>query len=179
MQQNELQNSGWLMPAEWVKHAATWMVWPHNQALWESGWRVTLAQVQKDFAGVANAIARFEPVKMVVDPSAVASAKALVRSQHRTDRIGGERQLVPRLRPKLRLPPATRAGRGELALQRVGRQVGARSGRRPGASCTQSPWLAVLWHTAEQRRRGDSCRWRGHADHHRVGVAQSQSQSRG
>ena len=59
MQQNELQNNGWLMPAEWVKHAATWMVWPHNQALWESGWRVTLAQVQKDFAGVANAIARF------------------------------------------------------------------------------------------------------------------------
>ncbi|WP_146016484.1 agmatine deiminase family protein, partial [Pseudomonas sp. GP01-A5] len=30
MQQNELQNSGWWMPAEWVKHAATWMVWPHN-----------------------------------------------------------------------------------------------------------------------------------------------------
>jgi agmatine/peptidylarginine deiminase len=41
------------------------------------GWRVTWPQVQEDFARVANAIARFEPVKMVVDPSALASAKAL------------------------------------------------------------------------------------------------------
>jgi len=77
MQQNEVQQSGWLMPAEWAPHAATWMVWPHNQALWESGWGVTLADVQVDFARVANAIARFEPVKMIVDPSAVARAQAL------------------------------------------------------------------------------------------------------
>lgn len=77
MQQNEVQHSGWWMPAEWAPHAATWMVWPHNQALWESGWGVTLADVQVDFARVANAIARFEPVKMVVDPSAVARAQAL------------------------------------------------------------------------------------------------------
>ncbi|MBM6447962.1 MULTISPECIES: agmatine deiminase family protein [Pseudomonas] len=77
MPRNENNNNAWKMPAEWVTHAATWMVWPHNQALWESGWGVTLAQVQEDFVRVANAIARFEPVKMVVDPSAIASAKAL------------------------------------------------------------------------------------------------------
>ncbi|WP_439864979.1 agmatine deiminase family protein [Pseudomonas antarctica] len=77
MQQIENQSKGWWMPAEWSPHAATWMVWPHNQALWETTWGVTLAQVQEDFARVANAIARFEPVKMVVDPSAVASASAL------------------------------------------------------------------------------------------------------
>lgn len=72
-----MQHNGWWMPAEWARHAATWMVWPHNQALWETTWGVTLAQVQQDFARVANAIARFEPVKMIVDPSAVAGAKAL------------------------------------------------------------------------------------------------------
>jgi len=77
MQHRDMYNSGWRMPAEWVEHAATWMVWPHNRGLWESGWRVTLADVQRDFARVANAIARFEPVKMVVDPSAVAEARAL------------------------------------------------------------------------------------------------------
>ncbi|POA50381.1 peptidyl-arginine deiminase [Pseudomonas sp. MPR-ANC1] len=77
MQHNDIKNSGWMMPAEWVAHAATWMVWPHNEALWQSAWGVTLPLVQQDFAGVANAIARFEPVKMVVDPSAIASAKAL------------------------------------------------------------------------------------------------------
>lgn len=77
MQRKGIQDKGWSMPAEWSRHAATWMVWPHNQGLWESGWGVTLAQVQVDFARVANAIARFEPVKMVVDPSARASAAAL------------------------------------------------------------------------------------------------------
>jgi len=70
-------DSGWHMPAEWARHAATWMVWPHNQAVWESGWHVRLADVQQDYARVAAAIARFEPVKMVVDPSAMASARAL------------------------------------------------------------------------------------------------------
>lgn len=73
---NEAKN-GWMMPAEWSPHAATWMVWPHNQALWESGWGVTLAEVQVDFARVVNAIARFEPVKLVVDPSAVSRAREL------------------------------------------------------------------------------------------------------
>ena len=77
MQHTTIPDSiGW-MPAEWSPHAATWMVWPHNQALWETTWGVTLAQVQQDFARVAKAIARFEPVKMLVDPSAVASATAL------------------------------------------------------------------------------------------------------
>ncbi|MBO3275193.1 agmatine deiminase family protein [Pseudomonas schmalbachii] len=73
---NETQ-SGWIMPAEWATHAATWMAFPHNRALWEAGWRVTLADVQVDFARVANAIARFEPVKMVVDPSALERAREL------------------------------------------------------------------------------------------------------
>ena len=70
MQQNAVASNAWFMPAEWAPHAATWMVWPHNQPLWESGWGVTLAEVQVDFARVANAIARFEPGKMVGDPSA-------------------------------------------------------------------------------------------------------------
>lgn len=77
MQRSEILSSDWWMPAEWSQHAATWMVWPHNQPLWESTWGVTLPLVQQDFARVANAIARFEPVKMIVDPSAMDSAKAL------------------------------------------------------------------------------------------------------
>ncbi|MGC5700813.1 agmatine deiminase family protein [Pseudomonas sp. NFXW11] len=77
MHSNDNQTRAWRMPAEWAPHAATWMVWPHNQGLWESVWGMTLAQVQADFAGVANAIARFEPVKLVVDPSALDSARAL------------------------------------------------------------------------------------------------------
>ena len=77
MQHNAEAQTGWIMPAEWATHSATWMSWPHNKSLWESGWGVTLENVQVDFARVANAIARFEPVKMVVDPSAVARAREL------------------------------------------------------------------------------------------------------
>ncbi len=77
MQREDILNTGWWMPAEWSRHVATWMVWPHNQALWETTWGVTLPQVQQDFARVANTIARFEPVKMIVDPQALAVAKAL------------------------------------------------------------------------------------------------------
>ncbi|MEL7552974.1 agmatine deiminase family protein [Pseudomonas protegens] len=77
MQGNDRQDSGWRMPAEWAPHAATWMVWPHNRGLWESVWGVTLAEVQADFARVANAIAGFEPVKLVVDPAALDSARRL------------------------------------------------------------------------------------------------------
>lgn len=71
------QSAGWTMPAEWHSHAATWMVWPHNQALWEGTWGVTLAAVQADFAAVVKAIARFEPVKLVVAPEARAQAAQL------------------------------------------------------------------------------------------------------
>ncbi|WP_448651719.1 agmatine deiminase family protein [Pseudomonas fluorescens] len=81
MQREDILNTAWWMPAEWSPHAATWMVWPHNQALWETTWGVTLAQVQEDFARVANAIARFEPVKLLVDPSALANARALCGPQ--------------------------------------------------------------------------------------------------
>lgn len=77
MREQGIVAKGWFMPAEWCQHAATWMVWPHNKALWESGWGVTLAGVQQDFARVVNTIARFEPVKLVVDPSALAEARAL------------------------------------------------------------------------------------------------------
>ncbi len=62
------------MPAEWEKHERTWMAWP------SSGY--TLGETEDEqnearnaWASVANAIIRFEPVTMVVDPSDVAVAR--------------------------------------------------------------------------------------------------------
>lgn len=60
-------------PAEWEPHARTWMVWPHRQAMWAPDLRA----VQEDYAAVARAIARFEPLRMIADPSAVKDAQAL------------------------------------------------------------------------------------------------------
>ncbi len=64
---------GFYMPAEWAPQTQTWMIWPERP----DNWRLGGKPAQAAHAAVAKAIARFEPVKMVVDPSAVASARAL------------------------------------------------------------------------------------------------------
>ena len=64
---------GFFMPAEWAAHSQTWMVWPQRA----DNWRDSAAQAQAAFSAVARAIARFEPVKLVVDPSAIERAREL------------------------------------------------------------------------------------------------------
>jgi agmatine deiminase len=54
------------MPAEWEEHERTIMGWPCRRELWGA----TFAQAKADYAGVANAIAAFEPVTMVANPGA-------------------------------------------------------------------------------------------------------------
>jgi agmatine deiminase len=63
---------GYLMPAEWAPHGACWMAWPSENPQWE-----VLAAVEEDYARVANAIARFEPVFMVADPAGADRARQL------------------------------------------------------------------------------------------------------
>ncbi|RLV48173.1 agmatine deiminase family protein [Nocardioides mangrovicus] len=74
----------WRMPAETEPHACTWMAWP------SSGY--TLGETDADaeeardtWATVARAVAHFEPVRMVVDPSALAVAR---------DRLGSDVELL-------------------------------------------------------------------------------------
>ncbi len=50
-------------PAEWEPHDHTIMGWPCREALWGE----TLAQARAAYAGVANAIAAFEPVVMIAN----------------------------------------------------------------------------------------------------------------
>ena len=57
---------GYRMPAEWQPHAGCLMVWPVRRDLW--GGR--LAAAKTEYAGVARAVAVFEPVVMVCPPGA-------------------------------------------------------------------------------------------------------------
>lgn len=64
----------WRMPAEWEPHERTWMAWPTGG--------YTLGDTEADadeargaWASVANAICRFEPVTVVVDPADVDVAR--------------------------------------------------------------------------------------------------------
>ena len=51
---------GYWMPAEFERHAGTWMLWPERIDNWRDGAR----PAQKAFAAVAAAIAAFEPVSV-------------------------------------------------------------------------------------------------------------------
>lgn len=61
------------MPAEWAHHRCCWMAWPCRQGVWANA-RAT----QTAYASVANAIARFEPVRMLVPASKVSAARSLL-----------------------------------------------------------------------------------------------------
>ena len=58
------------MPAEWAPHARTWMAWPARSDLWGDA----LEEARLAYAGLADAIADFEPVTMIARPDLVAEA---------------------------------------------------------------------------------------------------------
>ncbi len=68
------REDGLRMPAEWAPHAATLMEWP---TVTRAGfWGDLFDRAKADFAAVANAVADFEPVVMVVDPPQMHEARA-------------------------------------------------------------------------------------------------------
>ncbi len=64
---------GYQMPAEWIRHACTFMEWPINQRIWLD----QLEPARRAYAAVARAIAGFEPVIMLVSPEQRAAAATL------------------------------------------------------------------------------------------------------
>src|SRR5580698_4911310 len=61
------------MPAEFERHAGTWMAWPTRRELWGD----LFVAVKADYARLATTIARFEPLNMVANPEDVAEARRL------------------------------------------------------------------------------------------------------
>ncbi len=68
------KQAGFYMPAEWHPHACCWMAWPCHQESWA---KIGFERARLAYARVANAIAQYEPVTMLVNPGDEASAKAL------------------------------------------------------------------------------------------------------
>jgi agmatine deiminase len=71
------KQDGFKMPAEYAPHSATYMIFPHRP----DNWRADARYAQKVFSEVANAIALFEPVKMLVCKSEIAHAQNLLSSR--------------------------------------------------------------------------------------------------
>ena len=53
------------MPAEWETHERCLMAWPTRADLWGSHFE----EAKREFAATANAIARFEPLTLIVNPA--------------------------------------------------------------------------------------------------------------
>jgi agmatine deiminase len=68
------REAGYAMPAEWAPHAGCWMIWPERS----DNWRLGAKPAQQAFVRVASAIARYEPVTMLVSARQFANARALL-----------------------------------------------------------------------------------------------------
>jgi agmatine deiminase len=66
------KQAGFSMPAEWHPHERCWMAWPCHLETWS---RIGLEKAQIAYARVAQAIAQFEPVTLLVNPGDEESAK--------------------------------------------------------------------------------------------------------
>jgi agmatine deiminase len=64
---NTPRANNFYMPAEWHSHSCCWMAWPHRTEYWP----FAMSRVYTSCAAVAQAIARFEPVKMIASPEQV------------------------------------------------------------------------------------------------------------
>jgi agmatine deiminase len=73
----------WRMPDEGEPHVRTWMGFTSSSSIWGRD----LAGVQQDLLRIANAIAAFEPVHMLVNPSARANAERLRLTQPNSAKI--------------------------------------------------------------------------------------------
>ncbi|MEU8828167.1 agmatine deiminase family protein [Streptomyces sp. NPDC048636] len=63
--------AGRRMPAETVRHRRTYMAWPSLDSVWED----MAEDVQRDIAGIARAVADFEPVTLLAAPEEAKAAR--------------------------------------------------------------------------------------------------------
>jgi len=73
---SDARAQGFRMPAEWVEHERTWMMWPTRKECWPD-----MALTKKSFVGVAQAIIKFEPVTVVVSPEDENEARTALPDQ--------------------------------------------------------------------------------------------------
>jgi len=69
----DVRSLGYYMPAEFARHSCCWMAWPCRSGLWADP-----AAVSREYAEVANAIARFEPVRMLAPKHKLSEARSLL-----------------------------------------------------------------------------------------------------
>jgi agmatine deiminase len=69
------KQAGFRMPAEWAPHERCWMMWPSRTIVWKD-----MGATKRDYAAIAHAIRRFEPLTMVVRPEDEAEVRSMLGS---------------------------------------------------------------------------------------------------
>lgn len=75
--QNQINPYKLRMPAEWDRHDACWMLWPHRR----DNWKNEAVPAQNAFLQVAQAISQFENLNMGVPKEYFEQAKKLIESK--------------------------------------------------------------------------------------------------
>ena len=72
---------GYFMPAEWEKHEATWLSWPHNTETWPA----QLARVEETYTRMVEALSQGEKVNILVDDGRAEESARQKLAQSRAD----------------------------------------------------------------------------------------------
>lgn len=73
------KNDGFRMPGEFEPHAGTYIIWPERP----DNWRLGAKPAQEVFVNVANTIAKYERVTMIVSKNQYSNARALLNPEVR------------------------------------------------------------------------------------------------
>jgi agmatine deiminase len=103
-----------VMPAEWERHDATWIAWPHH----EPDWPGKLAPIPWVYGEIVRVLHRHERVEILCHDEQVREDARAVLDAHGVDASGYRLHVVPNDRVWLRdsAPTAVRADDGSVAL---------------------------------------------------------------
>ncbi|MEJ2668672.1 MAG: agmatine deiminase family protein [Deinococcales bacterium] len=152
---------GFAMPPEWAPHAATWLSWPFDDALWEGH----LEGVRRDVAELVATVLRFEPVVLNVrdDDSEADARRRLAPVGAPAERLAFHRLPLNDAWCRDNGPLFVVDGRGRVALtdwrfnawggkyppwdddDRAPRRARSPSGWGCGASRSPTSWRAAPW----------------------------------
>ena len=124
----------WTMPAETDPHDCTWMAWPSGSyTLGETA--AEAEEARRTWASVANAVAEYEPLHMLVPPQETAEARRRLSSEVVLHEAPLDDAWYRDIGPTFVLGPAG-PRRGQLGLQRLGcaglGHLGVRRAGQPG-----------------------------------------------
>src|SRR5690606_25198756 len=102
------------MPAEWERHRATWLAWPHH----EPDWPGKLGPIPWVYAEIVRVLHRHEQVEILCNDDDVREAAAVMLDAHGVDPRGYRLHVVPNDRVWLRDsgPTGVVDGQGRVRL---------------------------------------------------------------